>query len=165
MTDLGDYGLLFRNCWDLALLLRKLGLTSTIGDFTVVYSVPWPLNGSEAEGDLCYVTNLLAFMCNSCYSYANKVVNIIYTFETGSFVTKRSTLASPPVNDQESEHTTVIWLLLVLSHVTRRPFWWTKFTKKIFAQFEWIRFFIVYRDGRQHRLLVSFVDWRYDRSF
>ena len=74
----------------------------------------------------------LLFMCNSCYSYANKVVNIIiYTFETGSFVTKRSTLASPPVDGQETEHTTVMLLLLVLSHVTKRPFWWTKFPKNV----------------------------------
>ena len=35
----------------------------------------------------------LLFMCNSCYSYANKVVNIIiYTFKTGSFVTKQGQL-------------------------------------------------------------------------
>ena len=35
----------------------------------------------------------LLFMCNSCYSYANKVVNIIlYTVKTGSFVTKHGQL-------------------------------------------------------------------------
>ena len=35
----------------------------------------------------------LRFMCNSCYSYANKVVNIIlYTVKTGGFVTKHGQL-------------------------------------------------------------------------
>ena len=31
------------------------------GHFTVVGSVPWPLNGSEAGGDLVFVTNVLVF--------------------------------------------------------------------------------------------------------
>ena len=42
------------------LLLHKRELTSAIGLFTVVYSVPWPLNGSDAEGDLYYVTTFPA---------------------------------------------------------------------------------------------------------
>ena len=36
----------------------------------------WPLNRSEAGGHL-YVLQLFLVMCNWCYSYANKHVNII----------------------------------------------------------------------------------------
>ena len=36
----------------------------TIGVFTV-------MDGSEAEGDLCFDTNLPALLCKSSYSYAN----------------------------------------------------------------------------------------------
>ena len=49
-----------------------------IDHFTVVCSVPWPLNRSEAGADLVLLQTFLPFMCNkSCYSHANKPVNTI----------------------------------------------------------------------------------------
>ena len=45
--------------------------------FTVVCSVPWSLNGSEACGALVFLQILLLFTCKSWYSHANKPVNMI----------------------------------------------------------------------------------------
>ena len=39
--------------------------------FTVVCSVTWPLNGSEAGGDLVLIQTLLLLSCKSSCSYAN----------------------------------------------------------------------------------------------
>ena len=47
-----------------------------IGRFTVVCSVPWPLNSSEAGSDLVLLQTFLLFMCKLWYSNANKPVNI-----------------------------------------------------------------------------------------
>ena len=165
MTDLGDYGLLFRNCWDLALLLRKLGMTSTIGHFTVVYSVPWPLNGSEAEGDLCYFTNLafhvqfVLFLCKQGREHHHLHVR------DGKFCNKtvNFSLASSRWPRNWAHNCDVA--IVSLKPRDKAAILVDKISKKCFAQFEWIRFFIVYRDGHQRRLLVSFVDWRYDGSF
>ena len=49
----------------------------TISHFTVVCSVPWSLNGSEAGGDLVFLQILVLFTCKSWYSHANKPVNMI----------------------------------------------------------------------------------------
>ena len=48
-----------------------------IGDFTVVCSLPWPFNRSEAGSDLVLLQTFLLFMCKSQYSHANKSVNMI----------------------------------------------------------------------------------------
>ena len=42
-----------------------------IDQFTVVCSVTWPLNGSEAGGDLVLIKTSLFFLCKSSCSYAN----------------------------------------------------------------------------------------------
>ena len=42
-----------------------------IDHFTVVCSVTWPLNGSEAGGDLVLIKTSLSLLCRSSYSYAN----------------------------------------------------------------------------------------------
>ena len=61
--------------------------TVTIGHFTVVCSVPWPLNRSEAGRDLVLLKTFLLFICKSWYSHANKPVNmIIYIWKTRRFV-------------------------------------------------------------------------------
>ena len=39
--------------------------------------VLWPLNRSEADGDLVLLQTFLLFMCKSWYSHANKPVNMI----------------------------------------------------------------------------------------
>ena len=49
----------------------------TMSHFTVVCSVHWSLNGSEAGGDLVFLQILLLFTCKSWYSHANKPVNMI----------------------------------------------------------------------------------------
>ena len=67
-------------------------LNFVIDHFTVVCSVPWPLNRSEAGGDLVLLQIFLfIFMCKSWYSPANKPVNMIVfnILKTRSFVTKQ----------------------------------------------------------------------------
>ena len=49
----------------------------TMGHFTVVCSVPWPLNRSEAGGNLVFLQTLLLFTYKLWYSHANKPVNMI----------------------------------------------------------------------------------------
>ena len=49
----------------------------TIGHFTVVCLVPWPLNRSEAGGDLVLLKTFLLFIGKSWYSHATKPVNMI----------------------------------------------------------------------------------------
>jgi len=39
--------------------------------FTVVCSVTWPLNGSEAAGDPALIKTSLLLLCKSSCSYAN----------------------------------------------------------------------------------------------
>ena len=43
----------------------------TIDHFTVVDSVTWPLNGTEAGGDLVLIQTSLPLLCKSSCSYAN----------------------------------------------------------------------------------------------
>ena len=43
----------------------------TIDHFTVVDLVTWPLNGSEAGGDLVLIQTSLLLLCKSSCSYAN----------------------------------------------------------------------------------------------
>ena len=42
-----------------------------IDHFTVVGLVTWPLNGSEAGGDLVLIQTSLLLLCKSSFSYAN----------------------------------------------------------------------------------------------
>ena len=42
-----------------------------IDHFTVVGLVTWPLNGSEAGGDLVFMQTSLLLLCKSSCSYAN----------------------------------------------------------------------------------------------
>ena len=44
-----------------------------INHFTVVYSVTWPLNGSEARGDLVLIQTSLPLLCKSSCSNASWV--------------------------------------------------------------------------------------------
>ena len=65
-------------------------MLSLIDHFTVVCSVPWPLNISAAGGDLVLSHTLLLFTSKSWYSHANNPVNmIIYIWKTRRFVTKQ----------------------------------------------------------------------------
>jgi len=48
---------------------------NTIDHFTVVCSVTWPLNGSEAGDDLVLIQTLLLLLCKSSCSYANWHLN------------------------------------------------------------------------------------------
>ena len=43
----------------------------SIGHFTDLCSVTWPLNGSEAQGDLVLIQTSLLLLCKSSCSYAN----------------------------------------------------------------------------------------------
>ena len=43
----------------------------TIDPFTVVGLVTWPLNGSEAGGDLVLIQTSMLLLCKSSCSYAN----------------------------------------------------------------------------------------------
>ena len=76
---------MFSYTWDIKILI------DVIGQFTVVCSVPWSLNRSEAGGDLVLLQTFLLLMCNkSWYSHANKPVNmIIYIWKARRFVTKQ----------------------------------------------------------------------------
>ena len=68
----------------------------TIGHFSDVCSVPWPLNRSEAGGDLVLLQTFLLFMCKAWHSHANKPVNmIIYMWKTRRFVTKQGCHCHP----------------------------------------------------------------------
>ena len=61
-----------------------------IDPFTVVCSVPWHLNRSQAGGDLVLLQTFFLFKCESWYSYANYPVNMIsYVWKTRRFVTKQ----------------------------------------------------------------------------
>jgi len=42
-----------------------------IDHFTIVCSVTWPLNDSEAGGDLVLIKTSLSLLCRSSFSYAN----------------------------------------------------------------------------------------------
>ena len=50
---------------------RRICSKLSIGHFTVVCLVTWPLSGSEAGGDLVLIQTLLLFTCKSCCSHAN----------------------------------------------------------------------------------------------
>ena len=49
----------------------RKGVCTVIGHFTVVFSVTWPLNGTEAEGDLVLIQTSLLLLCKLSCSYAN----------------------------------------------------------------------------------------------
>ena len=52
---------------------RQLGV-SALGHFTVMCSVPWPLDRSEVE---VLLQTFLLFTCKSCYSHVNKPVSVV----------------------------------------------------------------------------------------
>ena len=52
---------------------RQLGV-SAMGHFTVMCSVPWPLDRSEVE---VLLQTFLLFTCKSCYSHVNKPVSVV----------------------------------------------------------------------------------------
>lgn len=55
-----------------AFLRAFLSITHSATDhFTVVYSVTWRLNDSEADGDLALIKTSLPLLCKSSCSYAN----------------------------------------------------------------------------------------------
>ena len=71
-------------------LVFTIVLQRTLGHFTVVCSVPWPLNRSEADGEHFWLQTFLLFMCKLWYSRADKSVNmIIYIRKTRRIVTKQ----------------------------------------------------------------------------
>ena len=53
----------------------------TISHFSVVRSVPWPLNRSEAGGDLVLLQTFLLFMCKSWYSHVTSLWTWSFTCE------------------------------------------------------------------------------------
>jgi len=71
----------------------------TIDYFTVVYSVTWPLNGSEAAGDLVLIQTSLLLLCKTGCSYA----------QAERSVSKQGHLASLPFKGQVTEQITVKW--------------------------------------------------------
>ena len=47
------------------------GFFFPIDHYTVVGLVTWPLNGSEAGGDLVLIKTSMLLLCKSSFSYAN----------------------------------------------------------------------------------------------
>ena len=65
-------------------LLCEATCSLRIDYFTVVCSVIWPLNGSEARGDLALIMTSLLLSCKRPSKYYN---NLIYTAKTVNKVT------------------------------------------------------------------------------
>ena len=86
------------------------GKKSAIDHITVVCLVAWPLNESEAGGDLALVKTFLLF-------YANDVLLVLLIrknlHQKSSEVSIKTRLppASPSFKGQETKHTTVKWSL------------------------------------------------------
>ena len=83
-------------------------MASSIGHFTVVCLVTWPLSGSEAGGDLVLIQTLLSF------SHVNHVVLMLTSLHLHMksrrvCIKTRSPAASLPLKDQVTRHTTVKW--------------------------------------------------------
>ena len=86
--------------------VRENGNNWLIDHFTVVSLATWPLNGSEAAGDLVLIQTSLLLLCKSTCSYANQLV---FTWEKqrGLYQSKvTSSLAC--IHGQVTKHTTVI---------------------------------------------------------
>ena len=87
--------------------VRENGNNWLIDHFTVVSLATWPLNGSEAAGDLVLIQTSLFLLCKSTCSYANQLV---FTWEKqrGLYQSKvTSSLAC--IHGQITKHTTVQW--------------------------------------------------------
>ena len=56
-------------------LCQNCCISRAIDHLTVVCSVTWPLNGSEAAGDFDLISTSLFLQCKSSCSYANYVVD------------------------------------------------------------------------------------------
>ena len=79
----------------------------TIAHFTVVSLATWPLNGSEAGGDLVLIQTSLLLLCKSTWSYANQLA-FIWERQRGLYQSKvTSSLAC--IHGQVTKHTTVKW--------------------------------------------------------
>ena len=113
----------------------------TIDQFTVVCSVPWPLNGSKAGRDVVLLQTLSFFMCKSWYSHANKPVNmIIYIWKTLKVCKKtRSPPASLLFKGQGSAHTTVKWPITKTMDIIRGTY--------VTSGFDIYRIFSINRPG------------------
>ena len=73
-----------------------------IDHFTVVCSVTWPSNGSEAGDDLVLIQTSLLLLCkSSCYNEKLRV-----------FIKARSPPASLPFKSQVTEKTTAKWSII-----------------------------------------------------
>ena len=81
-----------------------------IDHFTVVCSVTWPLNGSEAGGDLVLIKTSLSLSCRSSYSYANCFH--LHKKSREVCIKARSPPASLAVTGQVTKHATVKWPIL-----------------------------------------------------
>ena len=80
-----------------------------IDHFTVVWSVAWPLNGSEAGGDLVLIQTSLLLLCKSSCSNANKVP--LHDKSREVCIEARSSAASLLFKGQVTEQTTVKWFI------------------------------------------------------
>ena len=96
------------NHWDLISPLASMAEDQYLIDhFTVVCSVTWPLNGSEAGGDLVLIkTSLLLFPKSSCCN-ANWVS--LHDKSREVYIKARSPPASLPFFGQVTEQRTVKW--------------------------------------------------------
>ena len=89
------------------------GKKSAIDHITVVCLVAWPLNESEAGGDLALVQTFLVYYAN----YANGVLlvllirNNLHQKTSEVSIKTRSPPASLSFKGQETKHTTVKWSL------------------------------------------------------
>ena len=80
---------------------------SQIDHFTVVCSVTWPLNGSEAGGDLVLIQASLLLLCKSTCANANWVH--LHDKSSEVCIKTSSPLASLAFKGQVTEQTTVRW--------------------------------------------------------
>ena len=91
---------------------RKLLAREEIDHFTVVFSVTWPLNGTEAEGDLVLIQTSLLLLCKSSCSYANKFA-FKWEKQRGLYQNKvTSSLAC--IHGHITKHTTVKWPIVLV---------------------------------------------------
>ena len=87
-----------------------------IDHFTVVGLVTWPLNGSEAGGDLVLIQTSMLLLCKSSCSYTNKL-SFTWEKQRGLYQSKvTSSLAC--IHGQVTKHTTVKWPIR-LQHIVK----------------------------------------------
>jgi len=101
-------------------LFPSLGVKVVIDHFTVVCSVTWPLDGSEAGVDLVLIQTSPLLSCKCTWLALEKLV--LQNKSSEVCIKTRSTPASPPFEGHVTEQTTVKWsinslALHPLSHV------------------------------------------------